>query len=713
MTSKLTMGDYAMQLADLHTRLGFEDAQAVKIMAVCVAEFIQTKDKKAKVRDLVGRYGQMKREDGRPLLSGLTEKSLYRKAQQFVESGYRLEALMDGRQIREATACGLGDNVAFMEYWGEMVLRNARKTGAAVKELYRRLQEGEVVAGIGDWEDIYEREFGRRPTPGSACPFALGVNEPKGLSKRNLMRLKPSKYIVDAMRKGNMAAAMDNLPQVHHTKVGMPCCAALFFDDYVLEHKTRWGGKWKAQRVTGFDLMDAKTHMIVATLMKPVIEGDDGKRKYLKAKWGRYLIAHLIYRIGIPETGTCILGEHGTASLDKATLEQIKEATGGLIDFGAGGRFTKPLAPGLLGATPHGNPRFKSPLEEFHAPLKNILAAVKGQMGGGRGKEPEWVKVMDQQDAAIGRLVEANANAIPGLRQAVQGEYLPYGVFAKLVMRGYSILMNRHDHDIGEWDELGFVRESWRLSANDVWHTPAEWDALPSETKAQLQLLRDNGSIQTKAYRMSPNEAYLASADEHKVTFPAPVAMLVMGQELAVACRCQDNLELKYRDEDTFMTATVYGILQDGTILERGKSYLVWINPCEPNAAFVADLYGRYIGLAKVAQDVRWNDFEGAKKAAGIRFKAQAAEVRKAMPILARIGAGRQATLAGDLKAITGADPYETHLTVEGAREEIEKTEAADIEFGGEAFSGDEAADIDVGYVPEADSDDINPTELI
>lgn len=630
-----------------------------------------------------------------------SRKSAYRWAADF-NPAMPYSSLVDKRLKRRVEAQGLANNKEFVAYLQELMVTNKRKTAPAVTELFERLKAGDAIPGFGDWRDIYALEHGGiRPAPDMACPYDGIVNVPKGWTLRNLSRLKPSDYLLVAMRKGGHAAKMRFMPEVFRTRVGMKSCAVINFDDVVLEHKVSFRGNVRAERMTGFDWQDVKTGHIICHLIKPIREREDGTKEHLRSKWARYGIAHILCNVGIPEEGVIFQGEHGTASLPKKMVEDLHDRTDGLVQFRSGGLFDKPLAAGLYKGRPIGNPRAKGLLEGWHAPFKNLLANYRGQMGGGRGEAPEWVAAMDREDEKLRAIAAALERERPGIGEKLIYPYCRYEDFCWVLERVYDILDNRRGHHMEGWRECGFETLFFKESKEaDFWHPVSELDGyVPQLKEAILDALRA-GTLPAKYVQMSPAEAWAASAGDRTRFFPQELGMEIMGMDLARQCYLDDQLKMHYKDDETLADLYVRGMLAGGHELERGRSYLVWVNPCCPDRATVADLKGRYLGLASVVQRAAYNDDDAIKRQLGIHSAALAAEHEKALPVLRRLTAARAAEVAHNATVILGEDPALKAARQSAAAHELEKADAPSLEDMPGADRSDEVEDIPTDDLP-------------
>lgn len=694
----------ALALPDLrlvHESLPAAEARRVKALARAVAEFDAAPDKAACLAAL------------RPSLEalgvrGVSLPSLYRKAAVLRAEGWR--GLLDGRVARKLRGPGgLAANAEFRAYWATLALSNRRKTAPAYRELFRRLRMGGEIPGFGDWRDIWAAEHGGvRPPEGMPCPYHPYRDYPEGWSYKNLMRLTPSKFAIAAARKGTMAAQMAYIPDVPRTRVGLAPCQVVQIDDMWHEVKVAWDGNKHAQRVVDLSMIDVLTGCTVGWLCKPVRERDDGTRELLRSSWMRYLFAHLVCDIGIPEAGCLVMGERGTATASAELVAALAEATGGKVRFGSGGILSQPLGKGLFEGRPKGNPRYKALLEGAHALIKNELGAVRGHIGGGRGAEPEDAYGMDREDERLRRIAAAVERTRPGALARMRLPYMPWPDYWELARSAYEAADNRTWHSLEGWEQCGFVAGEWRPAPDSPWLPMSSLKRMDPKAAAAFESVVATDPRLFRMRRMSPREAFESRRGE-LARFDGVAATLIMGEALARPCKCDDRLKLRYRDSETLRDIDVAGILADGTALERGKVYQVWHNPLNGGVAYVATEDGRYLGEAPVMVAARIDDREAIERHLGLRQRAIAAETGASgyrAYVLHRQSEAAEAARV-NLAAIGAEDPAEAEAVARAAVRplgsarpagiaELVPAGAGDYE---DTFSGEDDSDRVAGFL--------------
>lgn len=556
-------------------------------------------------------------------LKALSKASAYRKLAQLRTGG--LLALADGRRERTSRREKPG---AFEEYWQRLVAENARASAPAYRQLMRELAAGKFIPGIGTWRDVYAAEHGgARPGEQMLCPYSA-QNPPRGMSERNLSRLKPDAFALLASRKGLGAAVMESIPTVVRTRVGLAPCQIIEIDDMWHEMKVAFGPNKTAERVVELNAVDVATGKVLCWLAKPIIN-EDGARKTLRARWVRYLLAHVLGTLGIPKAGCLIVGEHGTATIPEDLRTMLADVSGGMIRFTAGGIVTGALAAGLPAGRGKGNPRVKALNEGLHRLVKNELGNVRGLVGGGRGAEPEEAYGLEKEDRKLRSIAAALEKIRPGLLDRLALPYMPWPDVQEIIAMAYQMINARTDHNLEGWEESGYV--SGEYNAPGAGWVPIESLKELSQTAQEMwRTMIDKGVIGYRQRRLSPKEAWEKRAAELSPLGPA-IAAAIMGEELSCLCTCDKRLQLEFKIEGL---RTIVPAMINGQPLVRGARYRVWVNPLASDIAIIADEHGRFLGTTRCQSPVRADDAEQVKAALGVRQQAISAELRRLSPVI-------------------------------------------------------------------------------
>jgi len=648
-----------VEIDSLLKLLPSDEAQRTLSLIDALKVFDRSSDKKRCAVEIAARLAPLG-------YKGLSLKSLYRKLDQFRAVG--VWACVDRRVARRVTAQGLAVNGALVEEWHARVLSNRRKIKPAWRELLADLAGEVAIPGVGTWKDLYQSVYGYRPAEGEPCPWSVR-NPPPGWSLRNLMQLKPEKFALKAAQVGMGAAKIDFLPTVRLTRVGLLPCQVVEVDDMWYEHMVVFGGNAKPQRVVEFAAMDRLTGHVVCHLAKPVVEAEDGTRKTLKSAWVRYLYHFLLCVVGVPAGGCVIKGEHGTAAQDDtfasalAAINAVREGAGkNPVVFRAGSIVTEPVAKGLPDVQHHGNPRHKGMIEQMHATLKNYAdALIFGNVGGGRGVQPEETVGMVREDSALVALAALTTNHEPlTTNHELRYNFPTWGEFARAADEAHRQMDERTDHALEGWEECGFTVGELKVAGMPHWTAIPRMAALPSERAAQVRALVAAGAAEYRERRMSPAEAWASATRDHALETVSPgFAPMILGKELAHVGTVGDRLTVAVRDAETGERYVVSAVI-DGKPMARGAQVQVWVNPIDSGKAYVADEQGRFLGVASTLQPVSADasaDVPELQRQLSMRSAALAEGRRRLAPVVRRRLAARNAAAAHNLAALGMEDP--------------------------------------------------------
>lgn len=615
------------------------------------------------------------------ITGGLSLKSIYRRAAEYVRQGWRGLVPAHALKVATGTAAGVAANEAFLLHWHDLVAKNQRVTRPALNALIAELRADLVIPGYGTWRDIWRAEHPGRPLP-AECPYRVGVLLPIGWSLGNLTRHKPSKWGLKALRTGTLAAA-NLLPRIPRTRAGLKRGQIVEVDDMWHDVKVRYGTNTPAERCIELAMLDVATGYR-SYLLKPIRRREDGSRETVMKRMMPYLLGHWLIVQGYAPEGALICGEHNTASLSKPLAEAIEKATGGKVRFAAGGKLSKPLAQGLWEGKPRGNFRFKARLEGSHALLHNELGAVQGQVGYTRDNAPEALYAMDKAEGALQRACAALAKADPDLPNRLRWPYIPYADYAALVAEAVAGINARTEHALEGWEAQGFVAGSFRLGPREPWRDLADLETLPEGIRtAILAQLQADPSL-SRVRRLSPAEAWERRAGD-VIKADRCFMPMILGEGLAMAATCSDKLALKVKDPAINLAATVVGMVTDAfgkeSLLTRGHGYLVWINPLEPAVAYVCEPTKdgpKYLGTAPVMLPTHQDDKDGVTENLKLRAKVQALERAAILPIAQARAERKQADDAWNAAQIAASRNLTAKTQIRGAGSYAAPTPAQD-----------------------------------
>lgn len=625
-----------------------DEATRILSFVDALAVFAEARDKKAAAAAMSARLSPLG-------YTGLSLKSLYRKLDDFKREG--VWSLVPGKYKREDVR-GVVANERFVEHWQTLILENRRKMKPAWRKLVRDFCGGVDVPGVGTWRDMYLQLRGFFPGDGEPCPWSER-NPPPGWSFRNLLKFKPDDFALVAAHHGMAEAKSRFGLTVSKTRVGLACCQLVEFDDMWYEHAVMYPGNREPQRVVEFAAIDVLTGHVICHLAKPIRERADGSRETLKSAWAKYVYHYVLCVTGLPPGRVVLVGERGTTKSDdefEAALKLVNAWRGAQgqkpVEWRTGALANAPLAKGLHDGAAKGNPRAKPHIEQMHATLKNALGHVLGEIGGGRGVQPEETGAMVAEASKLAALAVISNLPIDKVRTP----FLSWTEFSRAIDRAHEAIDLRTDHALEGWEECGFVKGEFRLKAEASWRSVKALAEMSPEEAGAVTALVKAGMAEYREVRLSPREAWEKSKGALK---PAPdyVAPLILGSELCCTAKVTGNMQLVYKDPNIGARLRVAAIA-GGKLLKRGVEYRVWVNPLDGSRAYVCDMQGHFMGVAKVLESVR-ADATPEELAAqlGLRQKVLSAEARRLAPIARRRQAAANDRAAHNIAALGLEDP--------------------------------------------------------
>ena len=647
--------------------------------------FAQARDKKSAAAAMAARLAPIG-------FKGLSLKSLYRKLDDFSREG--IWSLVPGKYKRENVR-GIVANGEFVEYWQTLVLENRRKMRPAWRRLVRDFCAGAEIPGVGTWRELYLKLRGFLPSRGEPCPWSER-NPPPGWSFRNLLKFKPDEFTLVAAHHGMAEAKSRFGLTVRKTRAGLECCQMVEFDDMWYEHAVMFPGNKEPQRVVEFAAIDVLTGHVICHLTKPIRERADGSRETLRAVWAKYVYHYVMCVAGLPPGRVVLAGERGTTKADaefKAALELVNAWRGaqgqGAVEWRTGALTNAPLAKGLHDGAAKGNPRNKPHIEQMHATLKNSIGHILGEIGGGRGVQPEET---DAMAAEAKRLVAiASAANLPVERLATP--FLSWTAFSEAIERAHRAMDERTDHDLEGWEACGFVKGEFRLKAEASWRATKPLAEMSPEEAGAVSALVQAGMAEFREARLSPFEAWEKSKGALKAV-PDYLAPRILGGELCCTAKVTGNMQFVYKDLNIGAKITVAAIA-GGKLLKRGAEYRLWVNPLDGGKAYVCDMQGLFLGVAKVLQTVRADATpEDLAAQLGLRQKVLSDEAKRLAPLARKRQAAANERAARNIAALGMEDPVAAADAEKRAAAEIAAGDAADVTLDCGAGDGT-GADVD------------------
>lgn len=524
---------------------------------------------------------QIARQIGEPY------KTVERKFYAFKNSGWKWAALINRAKFPARRRSTLP--VAFVQYWRDLYLTNQRATsGKAMYDL--------LLAKLEVWEaDPLNRE---KMIPGYVRPPKRQRQSrlPAGWSYETLMRLLPNKCTRTMIRQGPKAAS-EYFPNIPTTRVGLDIGQYLYFDDSLHDFSFNLTGvNGKALRPLSFNSMEALSGSFPEILLKPQIEGPNGRLELNQLDFFWFVILVLTKHGYNAETGTTLVFEWRTANVDKDSEfdERIGQVTGGKVTVDRSGKFGDPLFKSLLfGGQPSGNFRFKAPLESLFNAVRNRTGFLPAQTGRNPDVAPEENYGLHQYNERILRLVDKLPAHIATRLQSPVKEWEDVAMAIRIVHDWIDL---RRDHKLQGWAKLGFKGRRYRLSLDrEDWIGEREYLALPLEQRNILdQIVSKPGYFDS--FDLSPREVFQSLC--HRLTkLPLSVIPILAPDRAWKPFTVSPAFEIEINDPFVDSDPLVYWAKLTNAHghevhLQRGKKYLYLLNPFEPSRIWIAEADG-------------------------------------------------------------------------------------------------------------------------
>lgn len=508
-------------------------------------------------------------------------------------------ALIDRRSVGERATL----NRQFVEYWRGLCEANKRKINPAYRELIRQFRAGFVIPGIP--------------------PGIPRHTIPRGYSLDNLRRFAPTPFELAATRIGRGAAAAFR-PLVFTTRVGMEVGQRYLIDDVWHDFKVVVLGQRGARRLLQLHALDLFSGCQFARGMKPRIEDPEtGRSVGLNEGEAVFLCAHMLETFGYHPSGTVIMGELGTATLNDQVVEMLQKLSGGIVTFDASGAQSASAFGGQYCGRSKGNFRFKAALESFHNLLHNETANAlefPGQTGSNsRLNAPEELHGRE-------RHVDLLCRVMQGLPARIQNELrLPMLEAHKAMMLVDEIserINQRTDHELEGWLEAGLTTVDFELAGA----------VLNGSVVLQMDAVKRaavEAAATPIARKLSPREVFDAGRGRLLRFRPEQTAMLLSAcQTRTVRVR---NHILEFEDQS----------ISPGPLrflahhFRDGDEFSVVVNPFSPDTAHLFDAQNRWLGSVNAWQTVSRLDVDALHAQMG----AAAAVERQLLQPIARRGA--------------------------------------------------------------------------
>ncbi len=540
---------------------------------------------------------------------------------------------------------------AFAEYLGQMCCANQRNKFRpfylhTLIPRYRRWLNGDAAAAL----------------PGYlACPKPNGKGVPEGWTEGNLRRIGnrvASDYSRKLIQIGPKAASQLSAP-ILTTREGIEAGQVYVFDDSKNDFKVLFRGR--ACDLWSLHALDLASGCNVMRGYKPSLN-DEGAREHIREREMLFLVVALGTTIGFCPRGAVLVCEKGTATIRRRDEEILHYIWPEFFDVQRGPAGGGPGISALLTGPEGGNPRWKAPLESWHNIIRNASGSMldfPGQTGSlARVNDPEGIERLAAMDEALYRA----AQLLPPER----AQQLQFGLMSSFDALAaldalIEVINTRRDHNLEGWRRCGHFIQAFRMAAH---LPPIASSCLPSLPAALQQQIQVNIAANPRLLcelALSPREVFTAGTAKTKFRkfTPGQASMLlgaVEGDERPVKNGLLAVNVPEVEPDEPLRYGPLLRDLNGGDLaLRNGDKYCVRVNPLMPEAAFVYDSRGGFLGLAPVWGRVGRLDQEGLQRAFATKRKALAHWTAQARQLAAPLTARADAIAKHNNAVIAGA----------------------------------------------------------
>ena len=509
---------------------------------------------------------------------------------------------------------------ALIQHWYKLQERFQRDRSA--RQAYQVL--------IGQWRAWLRGDESERLPGYATCPLPTQHGVPAGWSYENLMRHKPEKAGLVAIRLGH-SAARPYAPFVSRTRVGMACGQVYMFDDLWHDNMVIWPGHAVAVRPLELCCIDVFSGAKVHWGMQPRLTRDDGTRTGLRESDMAWLVATLLTGSGYHPDGCQLYVEGGTATIREDMARTLYDLSNGKIVVKVGGVDRIREFSGAYMGNTKGNFRFKAHIESLHNLTHNMAGFLPGQTGYDRNEPTSLAPMLKEADEFSRFLLELPEEHRRKLllTTTTWSDFMP--LMIDIVDRGNR----RTNHNLEGWDEAGLI-------VPEVTGLPAEQFAI-LPIAAQEALMKTPGM--TRARRLSPWEVWQRGARGLK-RLPAAAVHQILGAQGGKERTVTQHGTIEFRDASIGPGAFCYlarvtDLNGHEVLLKRGEKYLTYCSPYDHSQLHIIGTRGQYLGACALQQRVAFGDEDALKRQLG-QSNRMLAEALQPMRVRAReITAGR------------------------------------------------------------------------
>ncbi len=494
-----------------------------------------------------------------------------------------------------------------------------------------------VTGQLGTWKDWFRFKWPLRELP-LECPTDL----PRGWKYDNLMRPchKPSKSELLASRQG-VSAALSALPSIPGTRADMRWLEFVTIDDVKLDFRIHVPGIGKPVDLVCLVVMDISTGVILGVGFRPVLLREDGSGEKLKLRDTKAMIVRLLTNHGIPPYGMTLILENGTATVDEAFEQALRDAVGDLVRISHASMLGGTVWDGGFADRAVGNSKSKAWLESFFNPMHNALASLPGQTGRRYDVAPQDDHGRRKE---LAMLVKAEKFLCLAERLVLRKPYLSLEEAEQELWEVFHALHRSREHRLEGFSKV----LAWRFSEGEPWRI---WDIEPPPPAAVDVILTDSVN-ETKLERA----ARLADGVVCMTLAPSCVPALLETQKVITFEKGEVQFtweERRYR----FTPYTPENIAVLDMLAERGEGCkaLAYFDATDPSAMYVRDEKGVWLGMLHQTGKLSRHDREGVKAAIATKKRLLAATIEKVNKRSPEVAAQREEDIAHNLEVVQRA----------------------------------------------------------
>lgn len=539
---------------------------------------------------------------------GLGLSTVRNKLTALKNGGGHWSALVDKRKLKKAEEEVRTNSPRFVDYLSKLVEEMDRSNRQAFRELRARWVRGEEIPG-------YEDQPGHPKIPA-------------GWSDSNLYDLlerhkQARKDILQSIRIGTSSKGGGKLlPQLHMTRTQLYPGAVYHFDDMRHDNFVTYGKSKQPARVDEVGVLDRFSGCRFAWGNQPRRRRAPQPGKRLGSEIGlkehhtRLLAISALYKFGYSDRGTVLQAENGTAAITEWFEELLYNASGGLIRVERNPIENASLFGGTWAGTDGGNFRANAHLESLHNLIHNGLAAIPMQVGkDAKHRNPDTDRILNYHVRTFQKLIEARPERAELFASKIWDFHAHFRPYVDEYYRHH--LNGRRDHNLEGWEALGFIETLFRTAPGVEPLSRAEFLSIAKSDQQLANNIEGLALARPDDYLVrqvkSPNEVFQPAVRALLRLNPATITDMIereaenrnIAKELKVS-----RGEFHFRDLEVAPDELHYSADQAQTIdghslqLRHGDKCLCYPLPFTPEAMFLCDSKGRFLGIAPLLRKI-------------------------------------------------------------------------------------------------------------